>query len=167
MKKKDFITHVTEMTLVDALVVARSIPEDEARQIAAFAGDIDTQNLALMIANYPGPKWTCRIKETGEPLVVAGFFQIGPATWRSFMLANQRAWDEFGFEVTMHCRKAVREVQKDQEHVRVETVCLASRRAAQEWYPKIGLEYESTMRGYGINGESAVMYVATKGARNS
>jgi hypothetical protein len=164
---KKFLTHVTEMTLVDAIVVLKALPQNEIEQIEAFSGvEFDVETMAMQLMNQNGPKWTCRIIETREPLVVAGFIQIGTTIWRSFMLANERAWAEFGFEVTIHARKAVRLVVKDQEHVRLETVCLATRKTAQEWYPKIGLAYESTLLGYGVNGESAVLYTLTKGARN-
>jgi hypothetical protein len=46
---------------------------------------------------------------------------------------------------------------------RIETVCLANRRLAQRWYSIIGLEKESTLKGFCIDGSDAVMYVATKG----
>ena len=153
-------TEITDVTLVDLLIVCKGLPEDEIEQIEAFTGKAyDPEDLAVKTFTMDGIKWTCRIKETGEPLVVAGFFQVGVSTWRSFMLANERAWAEFGAEVTQHCKEIVDKVAESEEFIRIETMCLESRERAQKWYPSIGLEYESLLRNYGVNGENAVMYV--------
>ncbi len=158
-------TEIRDTTLVDILIVCRNLPQDEIDQIEAFSGDpFDAQNMAVQVMSMPGPKWTCIEKEKGEPIVVAGFFQIGPTIWRSFMLASDLAWDEYGMEVTLHSRAAVKKLIRGEQHIRLETMCLASRDKALEWYPKIGLEYESTLPGYGVNGESAVLYTAIQGA---
>jgi predicted Zn-dependent protease len=77
------------------------------------------------------------------------------------MLATERAWAEFGAEVTQHCKEVVDKVAGSDEFIRIETVCLASRQKATDWYPSIGLEFESTLQSYGVNGENAVMYVRT------
>jgi len=160
-------TVMRDTTLVDVLVVGRGLPQDEIDQIEALSGRFDLQDLAMTIMNATGPKWTCVVKETGEPIVVAGFIQVGVNIWRSYMLANERAWKEFGVEVTVHSRNAVKEMVRGQQHIRLETVCLASRKKAQEWYPKIGLTYESTLPGYGVKGETAVMYTKTQGAEEN
>ena len=158
-------TEITDVTLVDLLVVCQGLPQDEIDQIEAFTGNAyDPEQIAVQTYSSNGIKWTCRIKETAEPIVVAGFFQVGVSTWRSFMLASDLAWDEYGMEVTLHSRAAVKNLIRGEQHIRLETICLAGRDKALEWYPKIGLEYESTMPGYGVNGESAVLYTATQGA---
>lgn len=159
-------TIMTGCNLVDFLVVGRALPQDEIDQIEAFSdGEYDVQKLALQLMASDDPKWTIRVKESGEPLVVGGLLQVGASIWRTWFLANQRAWDEYGREVTVHTAKTRKELLKGQQHMRIETVCLASRKDAQEWYKAVGMEYESTMRGYGVNGENAVMYVSIQGAR--
>ena len=158
---------VTDTALVDVLIVCKGLPVDEIEQLEAFSGEkFDPERVAVQIMTAAGPKWTGRVKTTGEPLVVAGFIPVGATIWRSFMLANQRAWDEHGVEVTLHARRVMKKLIEDQEHVRLETICLATRKKACEWYPRIGLKFEATLEGYGVNGESAVLYVKTKGARN-
>ncbi len=153
-------TEITDVTLVDLLVVCKGLPEDEIEQIEAFTGEpYDPENIAVKTFTSDGVKWTCRVKETGEPLVVAGFFQVGVSTWRSFMLANDRAWAEFGAEVTQHCKEIVDKVAESDEFIRIETICLETRARATAWYPSIGLKFESVLRNYGVNGEDAVMYV--------
>ncbi len=161
-------TEIRNTTLVDVLVVCNDLPQDEIEQIEAFSGGVfDPQDMAVQIMSMGGLKWTCYDKETKEPLVVAGFTQIGATLWRSFMLASQKAWAEHGVEVTIHCRRAVKDLVKGEQHIRLETMCLASRDKARAWYPRIGLEYESTLPAYGAFGETAVLYTKTQGAKEN
>ncbi len=161
-------TEIGDTSLVDVLTVANDLPQDEIEQIEAFSGSVfDPQDMAVQIMSMGGLKWTCYDKDTGEPLVVAGFIQIGATLWRSFMLASNKAWAEYGVEVTLHCRRAVKNLVQDKQHIRLETVCLASRDKARAWYPKIGLAYESTLLAYGAAGETAVLYTKTQGAKEN
>jgi len=161
-------TEIRDTSLVDILVVCNDLPQDEIEQIEAFSGGyFDSQDMAVQIMSMGGLKWTCFDKETKEPLVVAGFTQIGATVWRSFMLASNKAWAEYGVEVTLHCRRAVRDLVRGKQHIRLETMCLASRYKAREWYPRIGLEYESTLPAYGVAGETAVLYTKTQGSKES
>jgi len=158
-------TEIRETSLIDVIQVCHDLPDDEVEQIEAFSGQpFDAQDMAVQIMTTPGYRWTCYDKETKEPLVVAGFSKIGVTIWRSFMLASNKAWADYGVEVTLHCRRAVKNVAQGNQHIRLETMCLASRDRARAWYPRIGLEYESTLKGYGVNGETAVLYVKTLGA---
>lgn len=160
-------TELTNGTLVDLLVVVQALPQEEIDQINAFSeNEFDYESFVGQLFGAPGPKYTIRVKETGEPLAVSGLVQVGVRTWRTWFLANQRAWDEFGKEVTVHTNYAREQLLEPNENMRIETVCLATRKKAQRWYEAVGMKYESTMHGYGKNGESAVMYVSTKGARN-
>lgn len=162
-------TILTDQTIADLLIVLKALPQEEIDQIEAFGGDkFDIDTMAMQLANSNGPRWTIRLKDTGEPIAVAGLFQVGTSVWRTWFMANQRAWDEFGREVTVHVAKTRKEIlNRAPEHARIETLALASRqRKVFEWYEACGMVYESTMLGYGVNGESAVMYVSTKGARN-
>ena len=161
-------TDVRETSLIDVLVVCNDLPADEIEQVQVFSGAVfDPQDMAVQIMTQPGLKWTCYEKESGEPLVVAGFIPIGVSIWRSFMLASKAGWANHGVEITLHCRRTVKDLVRGEQHVRLETLCLASRDKAREWYPKIGLEYESTLKGYGVNGESAVLYTKVQGAEEN
>jgi hypothetical protein len=160
-------TELTNTTLVDCLVVAKGLPQSEIDQIEAFSGrPFSVEEIAMTLMGAGALRWTVIETATREPLVVGGFVQVGPARWQTFFLANQRAWDEHGSEVTKHAAEMLKKVFEDQEYARIETFCLAGRQLACDWYEKIGLSYESTMKGYGANGESAVLYTLVKGAKD-
>lgn len=161
-------TGIRETTLVDVLIVCKDLPQDEIEQIEAFSGGkFDPEITALQVMSMTGLRWTCYELKSNEPLVVAGFNRVGTKIWRSFMLASNQAWVEHGTEVTMHCRRAVIDLVRGQQHIRLETMCLASRDKARNWYPSIGLEYESHLPAYGAAGETAVLYVKTQGSKES
>lgn len=153
-------TQLTDVTLVDLLMVAQALPQDEIEQLEAFTGNpFDPEQLATQIYTSGGIKWACRVIETAEPMVVAGYFKVGVSTWRSFMLATDRAWTEHGREITDHVKGVIQKLADSDEFIRLETICLEGRERAMEWYGKIGLTREGVMRSYGVKGENAVMYV--------
>ena len=80
------------------------------------------------------------------------------------MLATNKAWDQFGKEVTKYARDTLNDLVRGQQHIRIETLCLEEREKARAWYPQIGLQYESTLAGYGAKGQSAVIYTKIQGA---
>jgi len=161
-------TAMRDTTLVDVIMVASDLPADEIEQIEAFSGHaFDAQDIAVQIITAPGLRWTCYDKDTKEPLVVAGFIPIGVTIWRSFMLVTNKAWAEHGLEVTLHTRRAVKDFMQGRQHARLETLCLASRVKAHDWYKTVGLQYESTLHAYGVNGETAVLYVKTQGSKEN
>lgn len=161
-------TAIRPTMLIDVITVCNDLPEDEIEQIEAFSEyAFDPQDMAVLVMSMPCTKWTGYDVETGVPIVVAGFAQIGPSLYRSFMLASNLAWAEYGVQVTIACRRAVKELIKGKQHIRLETMCLASRDKARAWYLRIGLEYESTLPAYGAAGETAVLYTKTQGAKEN
>lgn len=160
-------TEITSTSLVDCIMVAKELPADEIDQIEAFTGnEFNVDDVAMSMFSSTGPMWTLRVCETNEPLVVGGFTRTGAERWRTFFLATKKAWEQYGGEVTQHAAETLKKVVADQENVRIETYCLARRKLACEWYERIGLTYESTLRGYGVRGESAVLYTLVKGAKD-
>lgn len=95
-------------------------------------------------------------------LACGGFMRMRPGVLRSWFLAPDRAWITHGRELTDSVRDIIASTLSSGLAHRIETVTLEDRSRARAWYEKIGLTYESTLRGYGISGENAVMYVATR-----
>lgn len=157
---KKELTMINETSLVDLLLVAKSMPQEERDQIGAFTGNpFNVEELAVQIYNSGGMQWTGRIIETREPIFVAGFFQVGTGIHRSFMLCGDKTFsDLYAGETTRHVAGVMDALAKNNPYIRIETICLEERELVRSWYPKIGLTFESVMPGYGAKGENAVMY---------
>ena len=81
-------------------------------------------------------------------------------------MAGAEAWSGDNVGGVTRCTIEVIQGMLKAEHVhRIETLVLASREKARAWYNTVGLEYESTLRNFGVNGEDAALYVAFKPRR--
>lgn len=142
--------------LTEMLLVCSALPADEREQYAAFTGsEYDFEAAAARWFNVPGPKWV--IQADGRPIVVAGFIEIRPGVWQDWMFSTPAAWDEHWRSVSKFSRRVMDRMLQEHAH-RLQCVSLASRHAAHRWYRVLGLEYEGTLRGYGVNGEDAMMF---------
>lgn len=144
-------------SLVDAIYVAQELPDDEIEQIEKFTGQKFEPELTALWFWNTSFKIGCRDSD-GFPLAVCGFTPMGPGVYRTFFLATTEAWEKHGRELTAHTMTGMRDIMARENIRRVETLCLASRKQAQQWYKILGLEYESTFRRFAANGEDAVMY---------
>ena len=145
----------------DILRVCTDLPPDEIEQIEAFTGrPFDPVAIAESMLKQA---WLHGLvdAESDEILVVGCLYLITPSTYRTCFLATNRAWQEYGKEVTLASVDMLAKVLATHRHARFETLCLAKRTLAQRWYEMIGLKLESTLPEYGANGEDAVLYVKT------
>lgn len=156
-----------EPTLLDVLGVCLALPEDERAAYKALTGqEYDPDAVAADLWAMPGLRW-CMADECGLPVVVCGYARMHPGTFRSWYCATSEAWERHGAEVTSLTREIICGVLAEPGVNRLETIALASRSRARRWYDRIGLTFESTLQGFGAEGEAAVMYVATRNAGNA
>lgn len=152
---------VCEFSLAAALLVCRELPQNERDLYERMHGEkYEPERVAAWAYNVGGLKWTFDAPEA--PAAIGGFIPVTPGTFRTWFFATERAWRDYGRSLTAEVGGLVHEAI--QLAHRVETVTLAAQEKARAWYPRIGLEFESTLRGYGANGEAAVMYVALRDA---
>ena len=143
-------------TLVDLLQVCFQLPPDEREQYEAFTGlEYDPENLATMLYGAPEPRWTIWVDMA--PIFIAGFTQIRPGVLQDWAVTTPQAWDAHWRPVTRIVRGAMAEMLQTRAH-RLQCVSLASRTLAHRWYEALGLEREGLLRGYGANGEDAIMF---------
>lgn len=155
--------HLRDLNIDNLLTVCRDLPADERELWKAMTGfDFSPEDTAISLLSSTG--WI--IHNGDEPLAAAGYSRQRPGVYRTWMLARPLAWDPYGREVTRIVRDNIARVLSEGIAHRVETVTLADRQRARDWYTKIGLQLETTHRKYGINGEDAVMYVALRGAES-
>lgn len=158
--------HLRSLTLENLLVITRDIEVDEMHLWERMDGlAFGPQAIAMRLYNYQPEGWI--IHNGDEPLAAAGFIQLRPGVYRTWMLAREKAWRDYAQGVTALVRDAIATVLAEKLAHRVETITLADRKRAIAWYPQIGLTYEATQRKYGINGEDAVTYVALSAAETN
>lgn len=146
--------------LVDFLIVSHQMPEDERTQYEAFTGKkFDPERISSVLHQHVGPAWV--ITAGGEPVFIAGFDMIRPGVWQDWLLSTPSAWDTHWRGVTRICRRAMDSMLQSGAH-RLQCVSLASRIHAHRWYRPLGLTLEGTLRGYGVNGEDALMFSRTR-----
>lgn len=142
--------------LIDFLQVCSRLPEDEREQYEAFTGEkFDPEYVAAVYSLRPGPAWVGVVD--GTPIAVAGFDMIRPGVWQDWMFSTPDAWTAHWREVTKLVRRTMGLMLQEGAH-RLQCVSLASRIHAHRWYRPLGLELEGTLRGYGVNGEDALMF---------
>jgi hypothetical protein len=147
-----------DFTLAGAILVCGALPEAERDLYARIHGrDFDADAVAAHTYAAPGMKWVFAAGR--NPVAVGGFGPVTPGTFRTWFYGTGECW-EHGSGITEAVGGLIREALKLAH--RIETVTLADQEKARAWYPRIGLTYESTLRGYGANGEAAVMYSALR-----
>lgn len=143
-------------TLADFYMVCHRIPEDEREQAEAFTGRVyDPEATAAAYSLRDGPKWV--IANDEGPIIVAGFDMVRPGVWQDWLFSVPEAWDKHWRSVTKICRRVMDAMLRADAH-RLQCVSLASRIHAHRWYRPLGLQLEGTLRGYGVNGEDALMF---------
>ena len=150
-----------ELTLVDALQVCIDLPDDELAQIEAFTSQRPSpDSLAVQCYSRPGPSWSIRADHGA--VCVCGLLPIRPGVYQTWCLVTQRGWREHGREITAILHNIVKGALATEAR-RIECTVLETREKARKWYARVGLVIESTMPGFGANGEAACLYVARRG----
>jgi hypothetical protein len=159
------IVPLTIDNLRDAVRVCREVPEDEKRLCEILSGfAYSPEEFAITMFGSRGFHFIIYAGET--PVVAGGLLRQREGVYRSWMLATGAAWNPNHLEVTRLVRNVVTETLAGGIAHRIETVTLADKNRARDWYLKVGLQYEATHKGYGINGEDAVTYVALRSKEN-
>ncbi len=154
--------HTTDINEFEhVMAIASDLPESERALFKATTGeDFDAESFLVALAEIPG---THHIVWAGEkPIAAGGLIPQRPGVVRSWFIAPDASWAQYGQEITDFVRGYVEATLANKLAHRIETVTLADRAEARAWYERIGLTFESTLRGYGVNGEDAVMYVAIR-----
>lgn len=151
------------LTIDDALAVCRNLPLDDRQVAEAMSGEpYNPADVALAAMFYQGLHWSVLSDRDGELLAVGGFIRQRPGVFRTWLYATGQAWTSCGADLTTIVRDTIRRVLDEKLAHRIETVTLASKSLTRDWYGKIGLTYEATLRGFCATGEDAVMYVAVR-----
>lgn len=157
--------HLTDINAFeDVYKIAQDLPSEERVLFKALTGlEYDAQEFMVTLAEIAGGGEHHYLVMDGDtPVAAGGFLAQRPGVFRTWFMAPTASWAKCGRELTDVCRQAIAGLFDRGLAHRVETVTLADRAEARAWYERIGLTFESTLRGYGANGEDAVMYVAVR-----
>lgn len=157
-------TFVRQATLLDCLGVIASMDTERGQteivQAQNIAGPMDLESLALL--HYQSSEQSVAfvsMEAPGRAMAVAGFIRSRPGVLRTWMFATDRAWEEYGQELTEATANGIR----IQTAHRIEAVCSDSRPQVHRWYNRIGLEKETTLRAYMADGSDAALFVRIRG----
>ncbi|MBP8233985.1 MAG: hypothetical protein KAY22_16935 [Rhizorhabdus sp.] len=153
---------LSELTSADIWKLAHRLSLREKLAFERLAGAAyDPAALAVRLIQNPGISFAGR-DDMGEVQAAGGFQSLRPGVWRTWFMATEDAWRHHGAAVTEITAGVIaRMLAEDLAH-RIETVTLADAKVARRWYERIGLSYESTLRGYVNVDTDAVMYAAVK-----
>lgn len=147
--------------LQDLLSVCYRLPVAERELFSAVTGETyNSDDAAATAFAQPGLHWIFADDLLGVSVAAGGFIRQRHGVFRTWMYATAGAWQCAG--MTRASRGLIARMLDEKLAHRIETVTLADRSQARDWYGRIGLEYESTLHGYGVGGEDAVMYVAVR-----
>ncbi len=158
--------HAIEYQLDLAYQVAQAATADEREVYQQLSGEPWAPHvIAARGALLPGEHFTFLTEN--ESVAIGGFVKMMPGVYRTWFLATDSAWKNHGPALTNCVASLIREFMAQESTRRIETITLADRSRTRRWYERIGLSYESTLRGYGCDGRDAVMYVAVRGAERA
>lgn len=151
----EYVVHAGP-TLLDLLVVCSKLPRDSIDQYEAFTGrTFFAEDVAAMHFQRPR-SWV--LTADNEPIAAGGYDQLRPGVYQDWLLATEAAFSPAHWKATSRRCKRVMDAMLRTDAHRLQCVALASRVQAINWYRVLGLELEGTLRGYGVNGEDALMF---------
>lgn len=144
--------------ILDFVIVADKLPQDERDQLEAFTGQkYDAESAAVGAFTAPGPKWVIKT-EDNRPICVGGYVYQRPGVWRDFMMNTPEAFGEHWFAVTRSVIRIMNSMFLSGQAHRLECIALASRTKAHDWYRILGLHKEGVLHGYAASGADAIIF---------
>jgi hypothetical protein len=157
---------LVEPTLMDLLGLCYAAREDEIAQYESLVGPWDFEAAALAFYQRPGVKFGLMNNE-GVVVCAGGWEEQIPGVWQSWMVGTDEFWKKYWRSITKQSRFIMDELLKNKDVRRLQTAALKTRAAACEWYERgLKMQYESTCKNFGFNGEDMVIYVRFKEPSN-
>jgi len=148
----------------DVAIVCRNPRPDEMDQMCALRGweQYDPEAATRqIISGMSADCWTL-IGHDGIPFAVGGLDLIRPGVLEVWGIGTMAGWDRYWREITRHSRRVVDNALAAGYH-RIETVALASRTGAHEWYRRgLRLSDEGPRAGYFANGADGIGFAIVR-----
>lgn len=149
--------------LADFVRIARDMRPDEQAQFCAMRGlpGYDADIAARDLAATPGPAWVL-VDGEGFAVLAGGFIPIRPGVYECWLAGSLAAWERHWRTFTRVCRRLMDELFANGAH-RIETVALASRTAAHDWYVRgVGMVCEGLRPGYCADGQDGIGFALVR-----
>lgn len=147
----DFLAHhmrpdeIAQHCALRGIPVSQYDPEQAVRSLAAQNG----MEFAMVAAN-------------GAPIAAGGFDYLRPGVFECWAIGTPAGWQVHWRPLTTYCRQLIDELLRTDAH-RVQTVALASRTAAHEWYERgLRMQREGVLRGFFSDGQDGIMFAKTR-----
>ena len=135
---------------------ARADEVEQYRELT-FSSEYDPE--ASAVAFWRAGKWALAVAdERGVPAAAGGFEEVQPGVWQSWMVGTDEGWEKCWIDIHRATRFLTEKLVDSGLARRLQTTALAKRFEAREWYERLGLSLEGTMRGYSASGLDVVMY---------
>lgn len=149
---------VVQPKLEALLYLCQRARPDEIDQYAALTFQpYDPE--AAATAFWRAGKWSLAVAHPdGRPAAAGGYEEVAPGVWQSWMVGTPEGWQEMWVDIHRATRYLTEALVDSGLARRLQTNVLAKRTEARQWYERLGLSYEGTMRGFANGGEDVAFY---------
>lgn len=143
-----------DLSLADALAVARVMRDRDRQCIKALMGDLSDESFAVNRWQSPGPAWS--LHQAGGPVAVGGVTLQNAWSCVFWMFATGRISSHSWRKLIRHTRTVLGNVTNPRTvhyRHRVEAYTLSGWTEAAALAERFGFKHEGTRRGFGSGGE--------------
>lgn len=148
---------ITPSLPVLSYLCERARPDEVEQYRELTFGEYDPE--AAAVAFWRAGKWALAVADSrGVPAAAGGFEEVQPGVWQSWMVGTPEGWARCWVDIHRATRFLIERLVDSGLAHRLQTTALAKRSEACQWYERLGLTLEGTMRGYSASGLDVVMY---------
>lgn len=156
---------ITKPSMIDILVLARDMSEEERAQFETASGlqDVTPETVARTLLAYRGVEYVM-VDEKGAPVSAFGGFEVSTGVFQTWMLSRADAFENHGLALTRACRKVLRGCLELEGFHRIQTLASPHREGACAWYQRgLGMTLEGVLRKFFPDGSDAALFSIIKG----
>lgn len=143
--------------------IARHMRPDEIAQFIALAGleSYHSDTAARAFANTQGPSYVL-LDDQKRPVAAGGFDPIRPGVFEAWGIGTLDGWAKHWRGMTFAANRVMRDLFAQGAH-RIQTVALASRTGAHEWYERgLRMQREGVHPGFFADGQTGISFARVK-----
>lgn len=154
---------LAEPIVEDYAYLCKRMRPDEIEQHRALRGGapFDADRAARELCEVRGPTYSL-IDASGRPVAASGFDYLRPGVYECWAIGTVEGWERHWRAFTLTANRIMRGMLAGDVH-RIQTVALASRTKAMEWYERgLDMQREGVLRGYFSDGQDGVLFARVR-----